>query len=234
MSKTCSDIKLASAGKNLPGMEKVLIADEDTQLLMILADSLEKYASRFEVITVKNGLEAILAIQKQTFAAVVTEIRMPKVNGLVLMGYLAKNYPDIPCIVMTEVYSENLKKRLEKDSIPYLEKPFKVQNLADVIFSVLERRQTFGGKLKGIPLKAFSLLIENEGISCVCEVESINEGKGYLVFKNGELFNAKLGDAIGEEAAEKILKMKDVTIKYKDLPKKNIAQIVNRKVSELV
>ena len=215
-------------------MEKVLIADEDTQLLMILADSLEKYAARFEVITVKNGLEAILALQKQAFAAVITEIRMPKVNGLVLMGYLAKNYPDVPCIVMTDVFSENLKKRLEKDAIPYLEKPFKIQNLTDVIFSVLDRRQTFGGKLKGIPLKAFSLLIENEEISCVCEVSSVKNGKGYLVFKNGRLFNAKLGDVIGEKAAVKLLEMKDVTIKYKSLPKKSIVQVLHRKISELI
>lgn len=91
-------------------MDKVLIADEDAQLLMILSDSLEKHKNRFEVVTVRNGLEAILVLQKQTFAAVVTEIRMPKVNGLVLMGYLAKNYPDVPCVVVTDVYSEVLKR----------------------------------------------------------------------------------------------------------------------------
>ena len=215
-------------------MEKVLIADQDTQLLMILADSLEKYANRFEVITVKNGLEAILALQKQTFAAVVTEIRMPKVNGLVLMGYLTKNYPDVPCIVMTEDFSENFKNRLEKDAIQYLEKPFKIQDLADVIFSVLDRRQTFGGKLKGISLNAFAMLIESEKISCVCEISSTKNGKGYFLFKNGRLLNAKLGETTGEEAAVLLLNMNDVTIKYKALPKKNIAQAVHRKISELV
>ena len=108
-------------------MNKILIADEDAQLLMILTDSLDKYRGRFAVQTVSNGLEAILALQKQEFAAVVTEIRMPKVNGLVLMSYLAKNYPDVPDIVMTDVYSEVLKKRLIKESIQYIQKPFKVQ-----------------------------------------------------------------------------------------------------------
>ena len=81
-------------------MNKVLVVDEDTQLLMILTDSLEQYANRFEIVTATNGLEAILTLQKQAYAVVVTEIRMPKVNGLVLLGYMAKNYPDVPCIVM--------------------------------------------------------------------------------------------------------------------------------------
>ncbi len=151
-------------------MDKVLIADEDAQLLMILADSMEKYKKEFEIVTVNNGLEAIMALQKQTFAAVVTEIRMPKVNGLVLMGYMAKNYQDVPCIVMTDVYSDALKRQLTKDSIQYIEKPFKVNTLADIILSVIDRKETFGGKLKGISMLGFLSLIENERLSCVCEL----------------------------------------------------------------
>jgi CheY-like chemotaxis protein len=214
-------------------MDKVLIADEDAQLLMILADSLEKYSKKFEVVTVSNGLEAIMALQKQTFGAVVTEIRMPKVNGLVLMGYLAKNYQDIPCIVMTDVYSDALKKRLSKESIQYIQKPFKIQELADIIFSALDRKETFGGKLKGIPTLGFLSLIENERLSCVCEVSSPKAGKGFFIFRNGILYNAKHGDLVGEEAAMKLLAMKEATIKYTRLPNQNIPRFIRRKLSEL-
>ena len=62
-------------------MDRVLIADDDVQLLTILTESLEKYKGKFEIVAAKNGLEAILALQKQTFSMVITEIRMPKVNG---------------------------------------------------------------------------------------------------------------------------------------------------------
>lgn len=214
-------------------MDKILIADEDAQLLLILADSLDKYKKHFEIVTVQNGLAAILALQKQTFAAVVTEIRMPKVNGLVLMGYLSKNYPDLPCIVMTEVYSEMLKQRLDKAAILYIEKPFKIQDLADAIFSVLDRRENFGGKLKGIPLLGFLTLIENEHLSCVCEVSTQNSGKGYFLFNNGVLHNAKQGEILGEDAALKLLALKDVTIKYRGLPQKNIPRVIRSSVLEL-
>lgn len=214
-------------------MDKVLIADEDAQLLMILADSMEKYKKDFEVVTVNNGLEAIMALQKETFAAVVTEIRMPKVNGLVLMGYLAKNYQDIPCIVMTDVYSDALKKRLTKESIQYIEKPFKIKELADIVLSVIDRKETFGGKLKGIPTMGFLSLIEKERLSCVCELSSVKAGKGFLIFRNGILFNAKQGDLVGEEAAIKLLGMKDAAIKYTNLPNQNVPRFIRRKLSEL-
>jgi len=215
-------------------MDKVLIADEDTQLLMILADSLEKYRKEFEIVTVANGLEAILALQKDTYAAVVTEIRMPKVNGLVLMGYLAKNYKDIACIVMTDVYSEALKKRLDREAIQYIEKPFQIPDLADIIFSVLDRKETFGGKLKGVSLPGFLNLVEHERLSCVCEVSSPQMGKGFLIFRNGVLYNAKIGDTVGEAAAVKLMGVKDVVIKYTNLPNQNIRRHIRQKLSELV
>lgn len=214
-------------------MEKVLIADEDAQLLMILTDSLEQYKKQFEIVTVRNGLEAILTLQKHRYAAVVTEIRMPKVNGLVLMGYLAKNYPDIPCIVMTDVYSDVLKKRLDQNSIQYIEKPFKIQELADAILAALDRKDTFSGKLKGIPLLGFLTLIENERLSCVCEVSSLKEGKGFFLFRNGVLYNAKKGEVLGEQAALKLLGMREAMIKYRSLPQQNVPRVIRKKISEL-
>lgn len=214
-------------------MDKVLIADEDAQLLMILSDSLEKYSKDFEVVTVNNGLEAILALQKHEYAAVITEIRMPKVNGFVLMGYLAKNLPEVACVVMTDVCSDALKNRLGKESIQYIEKPFKIQDLADLIFSVLDRKKTFGGRLKGISLPGFLSLVEDERLSCVCEVSTTKSGKGFFLFKNGVLHNAKLGEIMGEEAAVKMLGIKGVTIKYTSLPKDNIPRAIRRTVAEL-
>ena len=214
-------------------MEKVLIADNDAQLLMILTDSLEKYRKQFEVVTVRNGLEAILALQKHAYAAVVTEIRMPKVNGLVLMGYLAKNYPDTPCIVMTDVYSDALRKRLEQNSIQCIEKPFKIRDLAEAILAVLDRKETFSGKLKGIPLLGFLTLIENEGLSCVCEVSSLKGGKGFFMFKEGVLQNAVYGKVVGEPAAKEMLAMNEATIKYRSLPQQSIPHVIRHKISEL-
>lgn len=214
-------------------MDKVLIADEDAQLLMILADSLERHRNEFEVVTVSNGLEAILALQKDTYAAVVTEIRMPKVNGLVLMGYIAKNYQDIPCIVMTDVYSDALRQRLQRQSIQYVTKPFKIQELADIILSVLDRKETFGGKLKGISLPGFLSLVEQERLSCVCEVSSPRAGKGFFIFRNGILYNAKQGDLVGEAAAMRMLEIRDAMIKYTRLPNQNIPRFIRRKLSEL-
>jgi len=62
-------------------MDKVLIVDDDAQLLLILAEAFQRYRSKFETVTVRDGLDAIKVLQKERFSLVVTDIQMPKVNG---------------------------------------------------------------------------------------------------------------------------------------------------------
>jgi CheY-like chemotaxis protein len=214
-------------------MDRVLIADDDVQLLTILTESLEKYKNTFEIVTAKNGLEAILALQKQTFSAVITEILMPKVNGLVLLGYLSKNFPDLPCIIITDSGSERLRQQLKKETVQYIEKPFRIPELGEAIMSVLDRKKRFGGKLNGVRVSGFMKFIESEQLSCLCEVSSPKHGKGYLLFHNGSLYNAMHGPLKGEPAAQKMLLLDEATITYGHLPKKNLKRAIYGSIDEI-
>ena len=214
-------------------MDRVLIADDDVQLLTILTESLEKYKNTFEIVTAKNGLEAILALQKQTFSAVITEIRMPKVNGLVLLGYLTKNFPDLPCIIITDSCSDRLQQQLKKEAAHYIEKPFRIPGLAEAIITVLDRKKRFGGKLNGVSVTGFLKYIESERLTCLCEVSSAKQGKGYLHFNNGSLYSAMHGHLKGESAVLKMLQMKEATITYGPLPGKHIKRSINCSIDQI-
>lgn len=214
-------------------MDRVLIADDDVQLLTILTESLEKYKDKFEIVAAKNGLEAILALQKQTFSTVITEIRMPKVNGLVLLGYLSNNFPDLPCIIITDESSGMLKDRLRKEVVYYIEKPFRIPELEKAILSVLDRKEKFGGKLNGVSVAGFMKLIERERLSCLCGLSSSKQGKGYFLFNNGSLYNAIHGNLKGEKAALRMLRMKDATITYGHLPRRRIPRSIYCKIEDI-
>jgi CheY-like chemotaxis protein len=214
-------------------MDRVLIADDDVQLLTILTESLEKYKGKFEIVAAKNGLEAILALQKQTFSMVITEIRMPKVNGLVLLGYLSKNFPDLPCIIITDKSSGMLKDRLRKEVVNYIEKPFRIPELEKAILSVLDRKEKFGGKLNGVSVAGFMKLIERERLSCLCGLSSSKQGKGYFLFNNGSLYSAIHGNVKGEKAALRMLRMKDATITCGHLPRRRISRSIYCKIEDI-
>lgn len=215
-------------------MDKILIVDDDAQLLIILSETLKKYRNKFEIVSVKDGLAAIKSLQKERFSLVVTDLQMPKVNGLVLLSYLNKNFPDVPCIIMTGHGTPALKERLEKESSHYIEKPFQVEHLAEAIMSVLDRQDSLGGTLNGVSVAGFLKLIEMENITCLCEINSQDGERGYLFFDAGSLYNAFYGDFRGEEAAIRLFQFDGATIKFRKPPKKKVPRRIVKKVSVLL
>jgi len=200
-------------------MRRVLIVDDEPMLLTILNESLKKYADKFSVTTAKDGLSAIMALKDRPFDLVITDINMPIINGLVLLAYMHKNFPNIPCIAMTGFGTPFLKRRMQQDSAHYLEKPFTIDVLLRAIRSVL-RTGVLKGTLNGISVEGFLKMIELEMITCLCEIspsESTRENRfeGYLYFEQGELYQAYYGRLKGNKAAIKIFRMNDVMVKFK-------------------
>jgi CheY-like chemotaxis protein len=215
-------------------MDKVLIVDDDAQLLTILSETLKRYRNKFHVITAADGLEAIKVLQKQSVSVVVTDIQMPIVNGLVLLAYISRNFPNIRCIIMTGHGTSFLKKRMEQMSLHYVEKPFKIKDLAHAIASMLGRQENLSGTLLGISIMGFLKLIETECITCLCEISSSDSGKGYLLFDEGILHDAFYGNLRGEKAALKLFQMENVTIKFKKPPKRNFPRRIRKRLSALL
>ena len=215
-------------------MDKVLIVDNDAQLLLILTEALGKYSGKFKVKTVRDGLAAIKAMQKEHFSLVVTDIRMPRVNGLVLLAYMAKNYPETPYIVMTGYGTTSLEKQLARDSLCYMTKPFKLSDMAEAIISHLDQQVKLVGTLTGVSVRGFLRLVEMECITCLCEIKSADGERGYLFFNGGTLYNAFYGESRGEAAALQLLKMNGATIRYKKPPQKKIQRQIIRDLSALL
>lgn len=215
-------------------MSKVLIVDDDAQLLLIIAEGLKHYEDKFQVVTVKDGLAAIRALQKETFAAVVSDIQMPTINGLVLLAYMSRNFPKIPCIMMTGYPSPFLEKQMKDRAAFYIEKPFKVKNLAQTIISVLGSPINLSGTLNGISLASFLKMAEMEQLSCICEVASPEGERGYLVFESGNLINASYGKLKGEEAAMGLLQDGVVKIRFRKMPKRKFARRIEKNLTDLL
>lgn len=214
-------------------MNRVLVVDDDLQLLIILQEGLRKYKTKFQIVTAKDGLEAIKALREGFFNLVVTDLHMPTVNGLVLLAYMGKNYPKTPCIVMTGYGTPFLKKRLQQEAAHYLEKPFNIEELAKAIIQVLNQ-EVLKGTLNGISVVGFLKLIEMEYITCLCEITTPKGIKGYMYFERGMLYNAYIDKIQAERAAMKLIQLDDVTIKFRKPPKKKIPKKIKKSLNELI
>ncbi len=121
-------------------MDKVLIVNSDPEFLNSLKEGLEKYKGQFEVLTALDCKEAIEVLRRERISVLVTDLVKPKVDGQELLSHMTKNYPQIPCIAITEPGSHEIKKRAcREDILCYIEKQFAVEELAWAVIDGLDR-----------------------------------------------------------------------------------------------
>ena len=86
-----------------------------------------------------SGFEALKALPTRRFDLIITDINMPDINGLELISFVRGHpqYKDIPLIIIsTEKSEEDRKRGLALGASGYITKPFKGEELQDLIKSV--------------------------------------------------------------------------------------------------
>jgi len=195
----------------------VLIVDDDKIWLHAIKKKMDKYKKAFSVLIAEDGLDAVEKLKKNVISLVVTDIQMPRMDGLALLAHLSENYPDIPVIVVTAYSTPQSKKAvLERGAAGYIEKPFEVEALVKKIMSVF-KKESDGGVLQTIPLEMFMQLIEMEQKTCTIRVASKSSGEhGVLFFRDGELLDARIANIQGKLAAYEIFAWDKVTLSIQD------------------
>jgi len=214
-------------------MDKVLIAEDDREQLKRLVIGLGKYKDKFEIIQVTDGQEAISVLKQEPVSLVVTDIQMPRINGMVLLAYVNTYHPNIPCFVTTAYGTSRLKSKLPQDLLRFFEKPFEIKDLAQAIIAALEGKST-GEARKGISLASFLYLIEMERASCTLEIEMPDEAYGLMYFENGILYDAECGDFTGEAAALELISRGNLNQRFKFSPPKEITRRIKTGIEDLI
>ena len=118
-------------------MDTILIVDDSSMLINYLESSLTKYDDKFNFIFAKDGMEAIDLIKDNEISLIVTDLQMPRIDGLGLLAYVHKYHPNIPCIVMSAHGTPAIIENLQSDILQFIEKPFTADALADIITNAL-------------------------------------------------------------------------------------------------
>ncbi len=102
--------------------DSILVAEDEPSSAEYLRVLLE--GRGHEVRLAANGLEALLALEARPFDLVVTDLRMPSMDGFELLSHLAQRWPDLPAIVLTANEDvEDVVEAVRLGAINYLLKP---------------------------------------------------------------------------------------------------------------
>lgn len=113
-------------------MANILIVDDDPRIQTLLRQLLR--TKGHEGVTAESGHDALEKLKVHPFDLVITDLRMPKMNGMQLLGQVKALYPEIPVIMVTAYASEDTTVEAVKLGVfDYLAKPFKIDELLGAI-----------------------------------------------------------------------------------------------------
>jgi DNA-binding response OmpR family regulator len=194
-------------------VKKVLIVDDDTVMVQTLKEGLIRYDDTFMVLTAEDGLDAADRLKEHTVSIVVTDLKMPRMDGFSLLAHIMEHYPEIPVIIITGFSTSAMERAAwEGGAVGYISKPFMINDLAKKIITTL-RREADGGTLHSISSGMFLQLVEMEEKTCTIRLVSKSTGRqGVLFFSQGGLLDARVDGLRGEEAAYEIFSWEEVSL----------------------
>ena len=116
---------------------RILIVDDDPDLLILLADQLR--ADGYDVVTARDGVEALRRLQTSWPDLLIIDMMMPRMDGLSLAREI-KSRADLPIIVLSAIDAGDSKADLlEEVAEDYVTKPYHYPELRARINRVLRR-----------------------------------------------------------------------------------------------
>jgi len=119
---------------------RILVVDDEKSMRDLLSITLEKEG--YDVLTAAGGEPAIEALHRESVDAVITDLRMPKVDGLQVLRVAKEISPDTAVIVITAVAStETAVEAMKLGAYDYITKPFKLDEVNLIVRNALERKR---------------------------------------------------------------------------------------------
>jgi DNA-binding response OmpR family regulator len=187
------------------GLKKVLIVDDEETLTWSMAKSLSKDKDKYEVMIANNGREALGLLKKDKIDLVISDIRMPDINGLDLLVRIKMEHPQTKVIIMTAYGSSDVQKEANRrGSLFYIEKPFEINDIRKIIIDLIGKKKGFQGKVFDVQLTDI-IQMNCLGRLTTALVITRNGEKGVIYFNEGEIIHAECGEKKGSDAFYRIL-----------------------------
>src|SRR5919204_5013881 len=125
-----------------PKPTRILLVDDDPALLQALSDTLRRKIPGLVVDICESGPIALSLLETQDYDAIVSDIKMPGMDGLTLMAHIKDRHPKIPVLLITGHGDREVGVRaLRHGAYAYMEKPLDREFIAAWVSRAIELRQ---------------------------------------------------------------------------------------------
>ena len=116
-------------------MYKILVADDEPELLDTLAELIDLKLNSCEIFRASNGLDAFIWAQKEKFDLIITDHKMPFMTGaalIIAMRTRETKNTHTPVIMLSGHIDDRMRKELGIQNVQFMEKPLTPSDLIDL------------------------------------------------------------------------------------------------------
>lgn len=126
---TVDDLKIDDLQQH--NAQRILVVDDEPKIRNLV----KKALPAFEVVEASNGKEALQSIQEKTPDLIITDIKMPEMDGITFLTLLRNQHPDMPVLALSGYVSS-------EEILPYtfdgfIAKPLKLQEIEEIVVETL-------------------------------------------------------------------------------------------------
>lgn len=123
--------------RSVRDVKKVAILDDEPIVCERLKPALEK--AGFQVETFTESQQLIDRLAQQRFDVLVTDLKLPKPDGLDVMRFVRELYPSTKVIIITGFATvDTAREALKMGAVDFIAKPFKISELRDLVIRVAD------------------------------------------------------------------------------------------------
>lgn len=121
-------------------LRAILLVDDEQGFLDVMTRRLRRRGIRVRV--ADSGAQALIAVSEESFDVVVTDLKMPGMDGLALLEHLHARLPGLPVILLTGHAGEDeAAEAVRRGAVAYLHKPCELESLLQKVDEVLQKEE---------------------------------------------------------------------------------------------
>ena len=117
--------------------KKIIVVDDNPILLELLVDTLETIG--YTVSGFDAGQKVLDQLSAERFDLLISDIKMPEMNGIELLGHVREQHPELPVLFISVVDSLEIYQDSKPDG--FVSKPFRITHIEEQIKNCLNKAQ---------------------------------------------------------------------------------------------